>query len=71
MSLDHVPDAVKVVASVAAPGLHFLGVTVEEWTFVLSAVVSVLFIIEKMPMLITRFKGLIRWIKKAKTSSKE
>jgi hypothetical protein len=68
MSLDHIHDTVKVGASVAAPGLHFLGVSVEEWTFVLSAVVSILFIIEKMPMLITRLKGFIRWIKKVKTN---
>lgn len=67
MSIDHIPDTVKVSVSVAAPGLHFLGVSVEQWTFVLSAAVSILFIIEKLPMLISRVKTFIQWIKKVKT----
>jgi hypothetical protein len=67
MSVDHIPDTIKVGVSVAAPGLHFLGVSVEQWTFVLSAAVSILFIIEKLPMLISRVRAFIKWIKKVKT----
>lgn len=67
MTLEQIPDTAKVGASVAAPALHFLGVSVEDWTFVLSAIVSVLFVIEKLPMLITRIKSFIKWIKKVKT----
>ena len=61
--LDQVPDGVKVGGAVAAPVLQVLGVTVEDWTFILSAVVSILFIIEKMPMLITRTRAFIKWIR--------
>lgn len=63
---NHVPDTVKVAASVSAPTLHFFGITVQEWTYVLSAIVSVLFIIEKLPVLITRLKSLWNWIKRAR-----
>ena len=67
-TLEQIPDTLKIGVSVSAPALAFLGVSVEDWTFVLSAIVSILFIIEKMPMLITRIKSLIQWIKKVKTS---
>ena len=66
MHLDQIPDGVKITGAVAAPVLQILGVTVEDWTFILSAIVSILFIIEKMPMLIARTKALIKWIKEVK-----
>jgi hypothetical protein len=55
---EHIPDGVKVGASLSAPTLSFAGVPLEEWTFILSAIVSILFIIEKLPMLINRLKKL-------------
>lgn len=60
-----IPDGVKVGASVAAPVLNLFGIPVEQWTFILSGIVSVLFIIEKLPMLILRTKALIAWIRQA------
>lgn len=58
----HVPDTLKVSTAISAPVLTFLGVSVEQWTFVLSATVSLLFIIEKLPTTIERLKQLKRWI---------
>lgn len=60
--LEQVPDGVKVTGSLAAPALAFLGISVEDWTYVLSAIVSLMFIIEKLPTIIFRIKTLIRWI---------
>lgn len=53
---EHVPDGIKVTASLSAPALTVAGVSLEEWTFILSAIVSLLFIIEKLPMLWGRIK---------------
>ena len=65
---DSVPDSVKVAVSVAAPSLNFMGISVEDWTYILSAVVSLLFILEKTPMLISRITTFIKWIKRVKKS---
>lgn len=43
-----VPDSVKVVAAGAAPMASLFGLTAEEWSFVLSSVVALLFILEKI-----------------------
>ena len=64
--LDQVPDGVKVVASVSTPVLSILGFPVEQWGYVLSAIVAILFIIEKLPMLIQRIESLVKWIKRVK-----
>lgn len=66
VSYDAIPDGVKVTGAIMAPALTFLGITVEDWTFILSAVVSVLFIIEKLPMFINRVRAFIRWMREAK-----
>lgn len=61
---EHIPDGIKVGVSVSAPALTVAGVPLEQWTFILSAIVSILFIIEKLPMLINRVKQLYMKIKK-------
>ena len=61
-----VPDTLKVSTAVAAPVLTFLGVSVEQWTFILSAIVSLLFIIEKLPVFIQRCKSFIEWMRDVK-----
>jgi len=58
-----VPDSVKVVTSVTAPALALFGVTLEEWTLLLSGLVSILFIIEKFPMFLLRMRAFKRWLK--------
>lgn len=62
--LEQIPDSVKVVTATSAPVMHyFFGVSVEEWTFILSAIVSILFIVEKTPMLIRRVREFREWWK--------
>lgn len=60
---ENIDDVVKVAVSTYAPVAYWCGLTLEEWTFVLSAVVSVLFIIEKIPGLIQRIVKGYEWIK--------
>lgn len=64
MTIDQVPDGVKVAVSVGSPVLAFFGYPVEQWGFVLSAIVALLFIVEKLPMFIKRVKDLIDWMKR-------
>jgi hypothetical protein len=66
MHIENIPDGAKVAASAAAPVLTLMGVPLQEWTYVLSAIVSVLFIIEKTPVLIARIKQLIAYVKRKK-----
>lgn len=46
--VETVPDSAKVVMAGAAPMASLFGLTAEEWSFVLSSIVAVLFIIEKV-----------------------
>lgn len=46
--IEQVPDSAKVVVAGVAPMASLMGLTVEEWSFVLSGVVALLFIIEKL-----------------------
>lgn len=45
---DNIPDSLKVIVASSAPMASFLGLTVEEWSYVLSAIVATIFIIEKI-----------------------
>ena len=65
-ALENIPDGIKVGTAVAAPVLNLFGVPIEEWTFILSAIVSLLFIIEKLPVFILRCKTFVRWLKERK-----
>jgi len=46
--IEQVPDSAKVLAAGVAPMASLMGLTVEEWSFVLSGVVALLFIVEKL-----------------------
>lgn len=63
MITEQIPDTVKVAVSVSAPVLTVFGITVEDWTYILSALVSILFVIEKLPMFIIRIKALKEWMR--------
>lgn len=65
-SWEDIPDVIKAGVSISPPALTLFGVSVEQWTFVLSGIVSLLFIIEKIPMIHQRIKALIQWMKKVK-----
>lgn len=46
--METIPDSAKVVVAAASPMASLFGLTVEEWSFVLSGVVALLFILEKL-----------------------
>ena len=62
---EHVPETIKVSAAVAAPALTIVGYSVEQWTFVLSAIVSLLVIAEKLPGFVKRCKEFVRSVRRA------
>lgn len=70
-TIEQIPDGLKVATAVSAPVLTFLGVSVEQWTFVLSAIVSLLFIIEKLPVFISRCKQAYSWMKRGEDANRE
>ena len=46
--LESIPDSAKLMAAGVPPMASMLGLTVEEWSFVLSGILALLFIIEKL-----------------------
>lgn len=66
---ENIPDSVKVAVSVSPSVSYvFLGLPLESWTYVLSAIVSVMFIIEKLPVFIQRVKQFHNWIRNGTSS---
>lgn len=61
-TLQQVPDSAKIAVATGSSALTLFGISVEEWMYILSAIVSILFIIEKTPVFIERMKQLKRWI---------
>lgn len=47
--VDNVSDSVKMATATVTPVLALAGVPLEQWVFVLSAILTILFIIEKIP----------------------
>lgn len=58
--MEHIPDSAKVTLAVAPTTVTLMGVPVEQWTFILSGVVAVLVIIEKLPKAYQVIKGVIK-----------
>ena len=65
-TMQHIPDSVKVSVATASSALTLFGVSVEQWMYALSAIVSILFIIEKAPILFIRINQFRNWIKRNK-----
>ena len=61
-TMQQIPDTLKVGTALSAPILTFLGISVEQWGFALSAIVSILFIIEKLPNLCRTLVRLYRYV---------
>lgn len=59
--LEQVPDTAKVAAASAAPVLTLFGVSVEQWGFVISAIVGILFIVEKIPVAAKSIQTIMKW----------
>lgn len=64
--LEQIPDSLKVTAATTPTALSLWGVPVEQWMFIASAIVSVMFMIEKAPVCIKNILTFVRWIKKLK-----
>ena len=69
--MEKVPDSAKVLGATGSTTLTLMGVPVEQWMYVASAIVSVLFIIEKMPITIQRCKQFINWVKGLRNERKK
>lgn len=65
--LASVPDSVKIGIATGSSALTLFGVSVQDWMYILSAIVSILFIIEKAPVLFVRAKEFWNWIKNARS----
>lgn len=61
-AVESIPDSLKVGASVAPAALSLFGISLQDWVYISSALVSLMFIIEKMPIVINRLRTLINWI---------
>lgn len=60
---EHVPDSVKLAVAAGPPGLFFLGMPMEHWILIMSAIASILVIIEKLPKAIDSIHNLIERFK--------
>jgi len=61
-TMSQIPDSAKIAIATSSSALSFLGVPVEQWMYLLSAIVSVLFILEKLPVVIKMFKEMyVKW----------
>jgi hypothetical protein len=70
-NLQQVPESAKIIVATGSSALTLLGIPVEQWMYILSGIVSILFIIEKFPIFVERMKQLKRWIKNEDSSSCE
>lgn len=63
--LDQIPDSAKITVATVPPGLYVFGMPMEHWILILSAIASLLLIIEKLPKAIDSIHKLIgrfkRW----------
>ncbi len=63
--VEQTPDSVKLITAGVAPvTTYFLGLPLQEWTYILSIILTLLFIIEKVPKTIATIKLLIRKIRR-------
>lgn len=46
---EQIPDSAKLAVATVPPGLYLFGLPMEHWILILSAIASVLVIIEKLP----------------------
>lgn len=60
----NVPDVVKVAVATGSSVLTIFGIPVEQWMYILSGIVSLLFIIEKLPIVFKRIKETYGYFKR-------
>lgn len=61
--VEQVPDSAKITSVAITPILSIFGVPLEQWVYVLSAIMTILFIIEKIPKVIISLKWMWERIK--------
>ena len=59
---ENIPETVKVSTAVGPAALSLYGLPIEQWVFILSAVVSILVIVEKLPKAIQAIRNMYQWI---------
>lgn len=64
--LEDIPDSIKLAGATTPSALTLFGFPMEQWTYVASAIVSVMFIIEKLPNVIKNIKTFINYVKRTK-----
>ncbi len=57
------PESIKVTAAIAPPGLSLMGASIEEWSFILACIVSLIIIVEKLPVVVKRITAFIDWMR--------
>lgn len=62
--INDVSDTVKVGLATGAPVLTIAGYPVEQWGYVLSAIVALFVIIEKSPVVVARVRQFRNWVRK-------
>lgn len=60
--LEQIPDVIKVGAAVSPSVLTLFGIPVDQLAWILSIIVSCLFIVEKTPTVVKRIKSFFTWI---------
>jgi hypothetical protein len=59
---EQVPESAKLSTAIGPAALSILGMPLDQWVYVLSAIVSLLVIVEKLPKVIQSIKSLKDWI---------
>jgi hypothetical protein len=60
--LEHVPESAKLTTAIGPAAISLFGMPLDQWVYALSAVVSILVILEKLPKVIHSIKNLKDWI---------
>lgn len=68
---ENASDTIKIALSASAPVLTVFGISLDQWTYILSAIVSIFFLIEKSPVVIRRIITFKNWLKRKKREFNE
>lgn len=60
---ERIPEAAKVGTALGPAALTLMGIPLDQWLLILSAVVSLLIIVEKLPKAIHAIKNIVEWVR--------
>lgn len=69
--LDQIPDSAKLTVATVPPGLYLFGMPMEHWILILSAIASLLVIIEKLPKALDSIQKLVNRFKRWRSGTKQ